>query len=388
MTSMSTMLLRRDVEGALDAPAPRRGLPSSLRRLDAWGRADGHRGLVAAAAIVGLAVFVLGAGNRFTRGPLFLYIPEVGLVPPLGRAAWQQAFAIHQQSPLFALCGGYQVGGMESLTVYQMLYLWEWLRVGSLWALCALGLLLVALALRQAATSPTGSRAAALVGSAVFGITYLVLRVVADHAGLFAAINLGQHRHALDVTFASLGLACLVVTALPGGQQCSLMARVAWAIPVVLAIAFGALTEAMDAGAQWRSFPFYADGVLPGPDRLFAFSPVWRNLTENGYLIQAAHRVLSFALWLTALIALSTAVLRGHRFWPAVALFGLLTLDGALGASTLMFGDLVVLSIAHQVLAVFVLAAALAAPWPPERPGFRAVVLSKTGLDALTTVRR
>jgi hypothetical protein len=111
------------------AREPPRGVARLVRRLD-----DPHllirlrRILLIVSAALAIPVFVLAVGNRFTGGPLFVYIPEVSLLPPMSRAAWEQAFVIHQQSPLFALCGGYQVGGMESLTVYQLLYWWEWLR--------------------------------------------------------------------------------------------------------------------------------------------------------------------------------------------------------------------------------------------------------------------
>ena len=362
---MALMLLRRDGDaGALVRPPSPVGhrLELWLARFNRWSSPQCRRGVLAATAALGVLVFVLGGGNRFTRGPLFLYIPEVELVPPLGRAAWQQAFVVHQQSPLFALCGGYQVGGMESLTVYQMLYMWEWLRTGTLVMLCGSCLVLAAMAAANLARTKTRSDVVPLIGLAWLGAAYLVLRFFADHAGLFAAINIGQHRHALDVTFASVALALLLAAIVPAapGDRASPLVRFAWAIPIALDIAFGALLEALDAGVLWRTFPGYADGVLPASDRLFAFIPVWRNLAENGYLVQACHRVLSVTIWIAALVALAAAMWRGRRYRPAVLLFALITLDGALGAAALVLGEPAPLSIAHQLCAIFVLAAALA----------------------------
>src|SRR5580658_5868505 len=95
------------------------------------------RAALASAAVFGVVAFVLGAGNRLTRGPWFLYAPEVSLVPPFGHAAWRHAFALHQQSPLYALCGGYDVGGMESISIYKFLYWWEWWRIASIVLLVA-----------------------------------------------------------------------------------------------------------------------------------------------------------------------------------------------------------------------------------------------------------
>jgi hypothetical protein len=215
---------------------------------------------------------------------------------------------------------------MESLTVYQLLYMWEWLRAGSVLMLTACGGLLGMLMLRDLtddmvhAVVGDTARAkrlemACLVGLAGLAAAYLPLRYFADHAGLFAAINIGQHRHALDVAFASLALAFLLCAATdsapqPDRGQSRRLWRAVWAFFLALNIAFGALLEATDGAVVWSTFPGYADGLLPSADRLFAFSPTWRNVTENVYLIQASHRVLSVGLCLAALMALIATV------WP------------------------------------------------------------------------
>src|SRR5208337_2922932 len=93
--------------GALEPPLAAEGRRDSwIGLVRAWDKPGWLRAALAAAAVFGAAAFILGAGNRFTQGPWFLYIPEVSLIPPIGRAAWEQAFVIHQQSPLYALCGG------------------------------------------------------------------------------------------------------------------------------------------------------------------------------------------------------------------------------------------------------------------------------------------
>lgn len=355
----------------------------TLRR--GWDSPGRLRAALAAAAVFGVAAFILGAGNRFTQGPWFLYIPDVSLIPPIGRAAWEQAFVVHQQSPLYALCGGYEAGGMESVTIYRFLYAWEWLRIAST-ALFAAALFLALVCsvarLTRPAERPDLRPWFALPAACA---AYLVLRYYADHAGLFASINLGQHRHALDITFASAGLALLIVAVLRRGQRPAAPAftRLAWGSAIALDIAFGALFESLDAKALWTSFPGYTDSLLPGTDRLFAFHPVWRNLTENGYLIQTCHRVLSIGLWIAAAVAVVTALVRGHAVARTAALFALLTLEGALGVATLQAVEQpVVLSMAHQVLAIAVFAAALAqaAIFSPEaKRNSRTSALSSLG---------
>jgi heme a synthase len=322
------------------------------------------RAALASAAFFGVIAFISGAGNRLTRGPWFLYAPEVSPIPPFTRDAWQHAFMLHQQSPLYALCGGYGAGGMESLTIYQFLYWWEWSRVASI-ILFVVSLFVISfLVLRQATRAACRPDLKPWLGLLAAAVVYFVLRYFADHAGLFATINLGQHRHALDITFASVGLAMLIVMAFsPERPQAgSIVPRVAWASAIALTIAFGALFEALDAGPLWTGFPGYNDVLLPTPDRLFAFHPLWRNFTENGYLIQACHRLLGIGLWAAAFIAMAAAMLR-HRPWTrALALFGLLTLEGALGVAALQAERPLVFSIVHQAGAIAVLVVALAPP--------------------------
>jgi len=335
--------------------------PPARAHRPTWDRPGWLRGALAAAACFGVIAFILGAGNRLTQGPWFIYAPEVSYVPPFGRAAWQHAFVLHQQSPLYALCGGYEVGGMESITIYKFLYWWEWFRYASA-VLFVVSLFVAAgLLLRREANAARRRDLMPWIGLIAAGLGYFVLRYFADHAGLFATINLGQHRHALDIAFASVGLAMLIVAAMaPQPWAGPALPRVAWGSVIALDIAFGALFEALDAGPLWTSFPGYTGSLLPTADRLFALHPLWRNLTENGYLVQACHRMLSIGLWAAALVAVATAMLRGVSRTRALVLFGLLTLEGALGIAALRPGAAVVLSIAHQVGAIAVLAAALA----------------------------
>jgi len=333
--------------------------------------AEARRILLRVTAVLAAIVFVLAVGNRFTGGPLFVYVPEVTLLPPMSSAAWEKAFVIHQQSPLFALCGGYQVSGMESLTVYQLLYWWEWLRSTSVTLLSLCLMLLVALALRGA-IRPQGRRDfLALIAAVLLLASYAGLRYFADRAGLFATINVGQHRHAVDVTFASVALALLLAECLSTVERTEPWgARAVWVVIIALNIAFGAMFQTTDASAVWKTFPGYSGSFLPGSDRLFAFHPIWRNFTENAYFIQAAHRLLSLALWLAAASTWFACWWQGLSTKRAALLFVMLTVEGMLGIATLLLDLSLVLSIAHQFGAVLVLAAALSGSVLWRRPGF------------------
>jgi cytochrome c oxidase assembly protein subunit 15 len=345
--------------GAIEPALP--GERRWARRLDDPRTPDAmRRALLVISAVLAMPAFVLAVGNRFSGGPLFAYVPDVSLVPPMSKAAWEQAFVIHQQSPLFALCGSYQVGGMESLTVYQFLYWWEWLRFGGVALLACCLVLLTALTVRDAMRPQARRDLLVLIAATLLLSAYLILRYFADRAGLFATINVGQHRHAVDVTFASVALALLIVECLPAGAPAEpVTSRAVWTIALALDIAFGAMFQTTDASAVWKTFPAYGDALLPGTDRLFAFQPTWRNFTENPYFIQAAHRLLSFALWGAALASWLACWWRGRGTRRAALLFALLTLQAALGVATLLLDLPIVLSIAHQFCSVLVLVAAL-----------------------------
>ena len=57
-------------------------LESWFMLLRKWDKPGWLRAALTAAAFFGVAAFVLGAGNRLTQGPWFVYAPEVSLVWP------------------------------------------------------------------------------------------------------------------------------------------------------------------------------------------------------------------------------------------------------------------------------------------------------------------
>jgi hypothetical protein len=183
------------------------------------------RWLLLLMVIFALLAFVLAVGNRFTDGPLFIYLPEISL---MSSADWERAFVLHQQNQLFVLCGSYQVSGMESLTVDKLLYGWVWLRSFSIAGLsvCSVGfggiLLSHVLHKRQA------PRPELLVVPMLLFASYVAMRMLANSAGMFAGINVGQYSHAVDVTFAAVGAALLIRSVLPTDGSDYSVVQLAW----------------------------------------------------------------------------------------------------------------------------------------------------------------
>jgi cytochrome c oxidase assembly protein subunit 15 len=312
-------------------------------------------------SVVGLAALVFGIENPLAPTGAFLFAPPVDLMPPLTQAAWLRDFAIHQQDPVFVACGG-----TESLAQFKALYGWEWLRRGSLvllFGVAAIGVVGAGLWFRFALRR--------IAGLSLIVLGYFVANALFDIAAAnvetLIRYNVGQYRHVLDLTFASVAVALLLASTLsPPGSRTGVTSRasggLAWAgtVLVVLGIVTGALFAARDAAAVWPAFPWYETGLLPPLDRLTGYEPFWLNLTFNPYAIQLLHRVAAVLLWVALL---GVAMVMWRRKAPAlgavVVLFALLTAQMASGIATLVLGVPPIPAMAHEIGAVFVLAGML-----------------------------
>jgi heme a synthase len=128
-----------------------------------------------------------------------------------------------------------------------------------------------------------------------------------------------------------------------------------WTGAILLDIAFGALFMARDAAAVWST-----PGLSGVPlDQFVSYRPLWLNFVFNLYAIQLVHRALSTGLWIAALGYLVWSIRRHPQAAiPAAALFGLLTVEMAIGVATLVLGVPPALSLLHRVGSVVLLAIA------------------------------
>jgi cytochrome c oxidase assembly protein subunit 15 len=321
--------------------------PRAVRQVQAY---------FAAVFVAGLAAFVLGVEGRFPGG-LFVYPPPVDWIPPLGREQWLMAYAIHQQDPVYAACGGAQ-----SLGEFQTLYWWEWARRASL---LVLGL---AAAAGLIVTSSIGRFRFALPRVIALGLIVLGYGLARWLIGLataniedLARYNVGQYRHAVDVTFASAAVGAVLASVLapPGPWRRARVFGLAawvWAGAILIDIAFGALFMARDAATVWRSWVGFGEVPLDG---FISYRPLWLNFVFDPYTINLVHRALSVGLWIAALGYLVGSVRRRpQNATPAAVLFGVLTLEAATGIATLAMGAPPALSLLHRIGGVFLLAVA------------------------------
>jgi heme a synthase len=305
-------------------------------------------------ALLGIAALVFGIENRIAPTGAFLFAPPIDLIPPLSAPAWFGAFAAHQQDPVFIACGG-----TESLDQFKALYWWEWLRQASLFMLAgavAIGLAAALLRYRFALRWFVGPSLVVLGYFLAVGLFDLA----ASNVDTLIRYNIGQYRHALDLTFASLAVALTLAIGLgPPPTPLGAPRGVAWA-GVILAtqnVATGALFAARNAAAVWPSFPGYEGAVLPPLDRLTGYTPLWLNLTFNPYAIQLEHRLVVLVLWGMLLGAFVIAVQRKAAARSAVgALFLVVTAQMATGVTTLVLGVPAAPALVHEVGGVVVIA--------------------------------
>ena len=331
------------------------GVPRAVRQVQVY---------FATVFVVSLAAFVLGVEGRFPGG-LFVYPPPVDWIPPLAREQWLAAFALHQQDPIYAACGGSQ-----SLEEFHALYWWEWGRRASvlfLGAAAVAGLTVSASISRFRFALPRTLDLCLIVLGYVLA-RWLVGVAVANVEDL-ARFNVGQYRHAVDVTFASAAVAAVLASVLlppqPRRARAFHPAAWLWAGAILIDIAVGALFMARDAAAVWTSWP--GIGELP-LERFVSYQPLWLNFVFNPYTIQVVHRRLSGALWIAALGYLVWSIRRRRQsVVPAAGLFGLLTIEMAIGVATLVMGVPATFSLVHRIGGVVLLAVAFTLA-PSPRP--------------------
>jgi cytochrome c oxidase assembly protein subunit 15 len=313
-------------------------------------------------SLLSLGTFVFGVENRFISDGLIRAPPSVDWIPPLSAQEWFEAFAVHQRDPAFAACGG-----TESLALFKVLYWWEWLRRASLVALpasAAIGFYCALLWQRFRFVLPR------LGGLALLVFAYWIARNVVELSTrkieAIARFNVGQYRHAIDMTFASVAAAAVLASAVvpPVPAPSAILHRIdrtewLWITVILVDICFGGLFTGRNAAAFWWTWPGYEGQVLPPLEQLTSYSPWWLNFTFNPYTIQLVHRSLSEALWIAALWQLVSSMLRAHHLKQAIVRFVLISVQMFAGVATLFLIAPAALSTVHQVGPIFMLAASL-----------------------------
>jgi cytochrome c oxidase assembly protein subunit 15 len=132
-------------------------------------------------------------------------------------------------------------------------------------------------------------------------------------------------------------------------------------ILVLAQIYLGALVAGLRAGYIYNTWPLIDGTFIPSAAHLFFDTPLWRNFFENTLTVQFDHRMLAYAIFVCALLHAFDAtrtVKQGWMLASAIVLAAAVTLQAALGISTLLLRVPITLALMHQAMAMLVLTVA------------------------------
>jgi heme a synthase len=184
-------------------------------------------------------------------------------------------------------------------------------------------------------------------------------------SGLAERVNVSPYRLAFHLTLACTIFALIAWTIQrlrpqpPTNAPMRLRATaIVLLIMVMCQIYWGALVAGLRAGLLYNTWPLIDGHVVPGAASLFFNEPWWRNLFENPLTVQFIHRGIAYLLFIAVLLHAADAARVGRRAL-AFALAVAVTIQAALGIATLLHQVPIGLALAHQGMAVVVLAIAV-----------------------------
>lgn len=315
---------------------------------------------IVAAMIV--AMVAVGGITRLTESGLSItqWKPISGIVPPLSDAAWQAEFDGYKKIPEYRA-----INANMTLAGFKAIFFWEYVHrlLGRLIGL-AFAMPLLWFAVRRQIPRGYGWRLTALLamGGLQGAIGWWMVA-----SGLSVRTDVSHVRLAIHLSTALVLLGGIVWTALdlrvlagwPVAQPARLQPLAVAALLLLgIQIIFGAFTAGLDAGYAFASWPLMGDAFFPA--NVPMVDPAWRNAVDNPVVVQFIHRWFAFATAL-GLGALAWAALRQGAKRAGIAICVLVALQIALGIATLMSGVAIVIAVAHQINAAFLLIAAIIA---------------------------
>lgn len=313
-----------------------------------------------------VAMVVVGGATRLTDSGLSIteWQPLLGAIPPLSHADWVEAFEKYKQIPQAAI-----VNKGMTLSEFEFIYWWEWShRFLGRFIGVAFAVPLAWLWLRGRISRPLGLR---LLGIFAMGGLQGLVGWLMVKSGLVDRIDVAPTRLALHLSIAVAIFALVLWTAmglgarrdavrldtLSPGQR--LLSGVIVAA-VFVQIALGGLVAGLKAGRAYNTWPLMDGGVVP--DAMWAVSPWYLNPLENIATAQFDHRMMAYVVVVLAVwhvLAVWRTADDERMIRSALWLAGAVLAQVALGIWTLLAAVPLSLGLAHQALAMLVLAAAL-----------------------------
>ncbi len=319
--------------------------------------------LISIAALIAIMVLVGGA-TRLTESGLSIveWKPVTGVLPPLDAEQWTRAFDAYKTIPQYR-----QLNAGMSLEEFKTIFWWEWSHrllgrvIGVAYLLPFLYFLW------------RGFFGGELLRRLwlIFGLGALQGAVgwwmVAS--GLSQRVEVSQYRLATHLVLALLIFATIIWTLRRLGDRAPQAApsrlkitAIALLMLTFIQLYLGALVAGLRAGMIYNTWPEIDGGLIPSAARLFVDVPWWRNLFENTLTVQFEHRMVAYALFVTAVLHAADAVVsRAGRSAVVGALWlvGAVTMQATLGILTLLHQVPLDLAISHQAVAIVVLTLAV-----------------------------
>lgn len=342
-------------------------------------------------------IVVLGGLTRLTESGLSIteWKPVTGSIPPLSQEEWEEEFAKYKNSPEFKL-----LNANITLSEFKFIFFMEWSHrlVGRF-----IGLFVALPAVYFVATRKVTPHVAGRIGliAGLLGlqgfIGWWMVKSGLDDKFLEepgSHPRVSQYRLTTHLCAAFLLYTAMVSTGLDIIREASWIKSPVEAAReiikldnpilkkyrkmatgllcfVFLTAMSGAFVAGLDAGMIYNSFPYMGDSLIPPTTELFDphynkanpdsnWSLFWRNMLENPSTVQLNHRILA----VSAFCLLTAFHLYTHRMKPFLPrsayranmyVMGFLSLQVALGISTLIYVVPVPLAAAHQAGALALL---------------------------------
>lgn len=328
------------------------------------------RGVAAWLWIMTLLVFALvlvGGATRLTGSGLSIteWRPITGLLPPLSEAQWSAEFDKYRRIPQFQ-----RVNSHIGLAEFQVLYGWEWTHrslarfVG---AAFLIPFLFVVVRGRLPRRLMWACASIFLLGAVQAGVGWWMVR-----SGLSDRIDVAPARLATHMLLGAILVCALVWTALEASTRPTARpVEPAWrgvsillGATILLQIGLGALVAGNGGGLVHGDWPLMGGRLVP--DDYFG-GQSWRALVGGQAAVQFNHRMAAYGLLAAAgLAAVGAAKSTTLPLCVKAGFVGVLLLllaQAALGVAILRTGVAVGVSLAHQALAIVILAAVTALAW-------------------------
>lgn len=315
--------------------------------------------LLFCAAVVYIMI-VVGGVTRLTRSGLSMveWDPIMGIIPPLGEAAWLDVFTKYRQSPEYI-----KVNAGMSLEAFKGIFYWEYGHrvlgrvIGIIFFVPFICFLLKGMI-------PKEWKLRLLSILILIGLQGLMGWYMVK-SGLVDVPRVSQYRLTAHFGLALVILSLMLWFAMDflRGESRAKHASQTYlnSSALVVSIVFimmlsGGFVAGTKAGYIINTFPMMNGQWLP--DGWLGIKPAWLNLFENPIMIQFVHRSIAVLVFLAVIISFIVALKQRFKTFNGLVLLAMFV-QVNLGITALVMKVPVALGAAHQAGAVALLSAAL-----------------------------